>query len=497
MADRFENDPAADVRAEITTEIDREATPSPSYTFTNSESAATVSGLCAADAVDLAANNQGWHLVFSPGHTGLDGFTGHATDPDQGRIQLISDDHAFVAGGLTYEDLATAISNKGGPLSLDPPPTPSLDDEDEQKRRAGRSSGGDMGNPAHAQLGANIRPEVGSGPGGLETYTTQKSADYRADPEQNISDYFRARFAEAERSANPPTLTLEAIAADPWNAVELPLPPAADKELLTAARSAAEYCADGEHHLMMEARAGRNTEHWSAALHAAGIPQPDVHEYNEDRWFQADTRLGAINEALDKIDGRGVYAEGARAPTAPPMTNAERETYLLALQNYAPDDKVYETLEAELHEQTGNAVPALPSVADSLKHLLPDEPGIPYQYPETFGQALQYVERGYTASDVARGNTVVELEAFEAGHEVDSVARLQQVNDQSTKRQNAERAAHSGDTVSPDVEASVSDYFKTRLSEAKAERETEGAESAAPDHGGDKTPGGGGGRGIF
>src|SRR5208337_4294216 len=62
-------------------------------------------------------------------------------------------------------------------------------DAEEEKRRAGRG-GGDMGNPTHAQLGANIRPEVGSGPAGLETYTTQKSVDYHAvDPKtEKVSD---------------------------------------------------------------------------------------------------------------------------------------------------------------------------------------------------------------------------------------------------------------------------------------------------------------------
>lgn len=378
MADRFENDPAAELRAAITTEIDHEATPSPSYTFTNSESAATVSGLSAAAAVDLAAHNQGWRIVFSPVHLEAGGFAGPFAPSELGRIQLYSDDNAFVAGGATYEELAAAISGKGVPLSLDPPPTPSLDDDEEQKRRAGRG-GGDMGNPAHATLSANIRPDVGSGPAGLETYTTQKSADYNADPEQNISDYFRERMAEAERRADPPTLTLEAIADDPWNAVELPLPANADKELLTAARSAAEYSMVGEHELMTLAREGDYTPPgWTGAE-----GEPDVHEYNEGRYLRAEARYGAINEALDKIDERG------------------------------PD-------------------PA-----------------------------------------------------------------AQQEIDASTKRQNAELSARNGETPSSDVEASISDYFASRKSEAKAERESDGAELAELDHGTDKTPGGGGGRGIF
>ena len=375
MADDIERDPAAELRAEIKAETyDEGAPPSPSYTFANPERAATISGLSAADAVDLAANYQGWRIAFSPGYM-TDG-SGFVADRERGRIQLYSQDGVFVAGGATYDELATAISRDGGPLSLDRPTSALVPDEEEEKRRAGRG-GGDMGNPAHAALAANIRPEVGSGPGGLETFTTQKSAEYRADPEGvAASDYIRARLAEAERSANQPPLTLEAIAADPWNAVVLPLPakadaplldaaraavvqcaeilpalgedqsryksaiyrlaaiddqlevlrplapltleaiaadpwnavalplPAdADKELLTAARSAADYCVHGEHHLMMEARAGRNTEHWSEELHAAGIAQPDVHEYNEARWFEAVKRVDAIDEALERIDG--------------------------------------------------------------------------------------------------------------------------------------------------------------------------------------------------
>lgn len=157
---------------------------------------------------------------------------------------------------------------------------PAIDDEDEKKKRhAGQ--GVDMGNPAHAQLGANIRPDIGSGPAGLETYTTQKSATYQASP-------------DAERQGEPPTLTLEAIAADPWNAVELPLPANADKELLTAARSAAEYCVDGHHELMMKARAGEYAPPgWTGAE-----GEPDAHEYDEDRWLQALDRFELVTSRL-------------------------------------------------------------------------------------------------------------------------------------------------------------------------------------------------------
>ena len=363
-----------------------EATLSPSYTFTNPVSGATASGLDAATAVDLAAHNQGWRIVFSPGMTGDDGFTGVVTDPELGRIQLRSEDGAFVAGGATYDDLAAAISRDGGPLSLDEPaPAPAraldLDLDDEEKRRAGRG-GGDIGGPAFATLAANIRPDVVSTPSGLETITTQKSADYRADPDAvDASDYIRARLAEAERSANQPTLTLEAIAADPWNAVELPIPADASKELLTAARSAAEYCAEGHYDLMQQALAGTYTPPgWTGAE-----GEPDAHEYDEARWQQAEARAGFLTGYLDQLA------------------------------------------------------------------------------------------------------------------ELDPVTR--EANEASTKRQDAERAAQSGERVPGEEGASLaSDYIAGRLAEvreAKAEREAEGVELAVLERGEGNTIGGGGGRGMF
>ena len=161
-------------------------------------------------------------------------------------------------------------------------------------------------------------------------------------------------------TSEPPILTLEGMANNPWSAVLFPLPATAGKELLTAARSAVEGLMD---------------------------VTPKEFEENDlafDPYYsRAENRLSLINNQLDQMEGRG----------------------------YDP--------------------------------------------------------------------------------------ATQQENDASTKRQDAERAARSGETVSPDVEASVSDYFKSRQSEAKAEREGEGPELSVPDHGNGKTPGGGGGRGIF
>jgi hypothetical protein len=489
-------------------------------------------------------------------------------DDDQSFLQFV---HA--------EAKAAKLTELGGGV---PPHLPQPEDEDEQKRRAGRG-GGDMGNPADANLGANIRPEVGSGPGGLETFTTQKSADYRAHPEAvDASDFLRGLLAEAERNANPPKLTLEAIAADPWNAVELPLPANADKELLTAARSASEYCADGHHELMMKARAGEYAPPgWTGAE-----GEPGAHEYDEGRWFQADTRLGEINEALDKIEGRGVYAEGARPDYAPPITNAERDVFLLALRNHPPEDSVYEVLEAELAPTQANH--ALPSTDEALRALLPDNGVMLYPWPQTFGQALEQIERGWTANDATESDMaklpspqypqdmaaraayedarqsaerradpqimtleaiaadpwnavelplpgdadkelltvardaaqrfadlpmkegghdpapwhLAELRVAEVGERLDQLAGRdpvrQQADDESTKRQDAERAARSGESVPGASPSTDSDFISNLLSEAKAakaERDTESAELVTQDHGEGKTPGGG--RGMF
>ncbi len=107
-------------------------------------------------------------------------------------------------------------------------------DVEEEKRRAGRG-GGDMGSPALATLAANIRPDVVSTPGGLETITTQKSVDYPADPEAaNVSDYIRERLAEVARSIHPEPSALEPIARDPETS------PVADERSDVATREANE-----------------------------------------------------------------------------------------------------------------------------------------------------------------------------------------------------------------------------------------------------------------
>jgi hypothetical protein len=57
-------------------------------------------------------------------------------------------------------------------------------DDEEERRRAGRSSGGEMGNPSLATHSLNIRPDVVRTPAGLEVVTAMKSVDYRAQSEE-------------------------------------------------------------------------------------------------------------------------------------------------------------------------------------------------------------------------------------------------------------------------------------------------------------------------
>lgn len=320
----------------------------------------------------VASDEQGGFLLFFPDE--ITQLTGGAVMADR-----FEDDPATeLRAAIKAEIYADAIPVEHAQPQVAPAtPTPAAVDE-EEKRRAARG-GGDMGNPPDAQLGANIRPDIGSGPGGLETLTTQKSADYRADPDaENVSAYIRERLADAARSVNQPILTLETIAADPWNAVELPLPANVDKELLIAARSAAEYCADGHHELMEAARRGDHTPPgWTGADN-----EPDAHEYDEARWLQADTRLAVINDRLEALD---------------PATR--------------------------------------------------------------------------------------------------------EANDASTKRQERERAAATGESLPGDAPMRTSDYITSRLNDAReaaeAERGGPGAELDIAEHGEGQTPAGGGGRGMF
>ena len=203
--------------------------------------------------------------------------------------------------------------------------------EEEEKRRSTGHGAADAGNPAHADLGANIRPDVVEAPGGLVTITTQKSATYYLErddaPDPAISNGGMAPPPEpgpepvgpgplprgpeqSDRAAADPPLTLALIEQNPWNAVELPLPENPPPELLLAAHKAAFYCADMNNFLMQEARARNYSEHWSAEADKAGERQPDVHEFNEAQRFQATQRVEMLETLIEAQNAEPAPAKG-------------------------------------------------------------------------------------------------------------------------------------------------------------------------------------------
>ncbi|MGO9233427.1 MAG: hypothetical protein ACLP4V_04825 [Methylocella sp.] len=101
-------------------------------------------------------------------------------------------------------------------------------------------------------------------------------------------------------------LTLAAIEADPWNAVELAWPADADRVFMEAAYRAAKRCAVIEYDLLIAAREGRHIpEGWMTGEEES----PDIHEYNKARWLQAEQRMELIAEC---------YREAFKAEIDPP-----------------------------------------------------------------------------------------------------------------------------------------------------------------------------------
>jgi hypothetical protein len=84
-------------------------------------------------------------------------------------------------------------------------------------------------------------------------------------------------------------LTLEAIEADPWNAVECELPEPIDVALLEAASRAVRTCISLEHSRMLEAEESRHMQRETGET-----KYPPVHAEHKARWQQAATRLHLI-----------------------------------------------------------------------------------------------------------------------------------------------------------------------------------------------------------
>jgi hypothetical protein len=130
-------------------------------------------------------------------------------------------------------------SNSGAPTSVEPalkpeqPRASDIDQDEEERRRAGRS-GSDI-NPANASHSLNMRPDVTQGPAGLEVRTTMKSADYRA------NSSLEADLADAERKArseNPELFPEQAAHHQAVGHGDEPLPSSLEADLADAERKA-------------------------------------------------------------------------------------------------------------------------------------------------------------------------------------------------------------------------------------------------------------------
>jgi len=91
-----------------------------------------------------------------------------------------------------------------------------------------------------------------------------------------------------------------AQAADPWNAVKLPLPAEANLDDLHRLRAAADYCVHQAHFFMEAARAGT---YLPLGFPADGAP--DAHEEFEQDWLNALDRYEELSQRIARIEDEG------------------------------------------------------------------------------------------------------------------------------------------------------------------------------------------------
>ena|SRR5271165_3656157 len=91
-----------------------------------------------------------------------------------------------------------------------------------------------------------------------------------------------------------PVLTLEAIEADPWNAVQYELPAEAGRSLLDAALRAVQHCVDHEHKMILVAEDGLRTLGRTPASKSLA----EIHKTKKARWVQACARRDLIAEII-------------------------------------------------------------------------------------------------------------------------------------------------------------------------------------------------------
>jgi len=181
-------------------------------------------------------------------------------------------------------------------------------DEDEKKK--GRGAALDDGNPATAELGANIRPEVQSVPGGLVTVTTQKSATFAAERDGGEG-------AAIDRDAIDAEMFLEDrdewSAAPQMTAAEFITSRIAEARTVEAGADPVRESEEISRHNEQQAESGRSENSANAELHAdAGANREHMTAAEFIASRIADAKADAA-ERGEKDQGQEIEAGAERA----------------------------------------------------------------------------------------------------------------------------------------------------------------------------------------
>ncbi len=322
-----------------------------------------------------------------------------------------------------------------------PTPTPAPDD-DEDKRK-GRGGSGD--NPAFATLSHNIRPDVVATPAGLAVMTATKSADYHAEPKEPEPETASARLAA-----------------------------------------------------MLEGRAGRFGNEGNAPAPADQI---------DDRQRELVAEIGAMRLALHSREGntedqRLGYKHESKAHDATQLDIADRASH-------EGDPLARSTLRLESLATSYNYAAFLAGALSDHAERDGD-----LAAADAYGKAASGFRMGhheahdawnvsYTQEHAGRGDESAQAWLVAHGHaEPESAAHesptAQQADEESAKRQDAERKERSGEAPT-DVSLSASDRLAAQLEGRASKAERQGEEAAPEIAALEPTDGGrgGAGRGMF
>ncbi len=408
-------------------------------------------------ALVVATDHAGGFLLFFPDDEDDDtqqfgGAAMTSTDDDQPRPPL---------------DLSAA--------PITPTPTPAPDD-DEDKRK-GRGGSGD--NPAFATLSHNIRPDVVATPTGLAVMTATKSADYHAEPKEPEPETASARLA-AMLEGRAGRVVSEGDTRE--------LAPIEPQRLDLGDASTVTRTTDAEQ------REAFDQQHTPA-------------DQIDDRQRALIAEIGAMRLELHSREGntedqRLDYKHESKAHDATQLDIAERASH-------EGDPLARSTLRLESLATSYHYAAFLAGALSDRAERDGDLAAADAYGKAASGFRMRHHEAhdawhvSYTQEYAARGDERAQAWLEEHGHaERESAAHespaAQQADEESAKRQDAERKERSGE-ASADVSLSASDRLAAQL-EGSASRDERDAEEAAPQLAPlEPTDGGrgGAGRGMF